>query len=220
MDGGYTSPVEGESPGRELVVLVHGMGRTRLSMVLLAGSLRRAGYDVLNFGYPSLTMTVAGSGARLADRLEDALRVSPAGQVHFVGHSLGHIVIRWVLAHRPPQRTGRVVMLAPPNQGSDLADRVVRWLAWLMKPLPELTTGEGSTARALPPPRGIEVGVVAARRDNRVTVSRTHLEEQTDHVIVPGGHMFVMTRPDVSRLTIRFLRTGRFARGPRSSSGE
>jgi pimeloyl-ACP methyl ester carboxylesterase len=203
--------VQGECRARELVVLVHGMGRTKLSMAMLAGSVRRAGYDVLNFGYPSLTMTVAGAGSRLADRLEGALRAGPAPRIHFVGHSLGNIVIRWVLAHRPPQRTGRIVMLAPPNQGSDLADRVAGRLAWLMKPLPELTTREGSTARTLPLPGGLEVGVVAARRDSRVTIARTHLEGQTDHVIVPGGHMFVVTRPDVRRLTIRFLRTGRFA---------
>ena len=179
-------------------------------MTLLAVSLRRAGFDVLNFGYPSLTMTVAGAGARLADRLETSLQAGPAPRIHFVGHSLGNIVIRWVVAHRPPPRLGRIVMLAPPNQGSDLADRLAGRLSWLMKPLPELTTGEQSTARALPPPGGVEFGIIAARRDSRVEVVRTHLEGQTDHVIVPGGHTFVMARPDVRCLTIRFLRTGSF----------
>lgn len=196
-------------PG-ELVVLVHGMGRTPLSMLPLAWALEREGYQVMNWGYSSYSHTVPELGRRLADDLESRGGSHPR-RVHFVGHSLGNIVIRWVLAHDPPEGAGRVVMLAPPNQGSRVADRYARWLGWLLKPLPELATREGSTARGIPLPSGVEVGVIAGRDDGKVSVAETHLAGQRAHVVVPSAHTFIMTRTDVARLTSRFLREGRFA---------
>src|SRR5688500_3170801 len=84
----------GPEPGdrRELVFLVHGMGRTPLSMFLLGRRLERAGYRVASFGYLSTTGTVADLGAALARRVEAMAGEAPA--VHFVGHSLGNIIVR------------------------------------------------------------------------------------------------------------------------------
>src|SRR5690606_37764696 len=102
---------------REMVVLVHGMGRTPLSMAPLEVSLRRAGYRVLNVGYDSQGPSVAEIGAQVNAEVAEALMQAPAPRVHFVGHSLGTVVIRWVLTHTPPDVPGRAVFLAPPNQG-------------------------------------------------------------------------------------------------------
>ncbi len=189
----------------ETVVLVHGMGRSPLSMWPLAWQLRRAGFRVRNFGYSSFGPSIERIGRSLAAAL--ARRELDGGPVHFVGHSLGNIVIRWLLAHAPPVRPGRVVMLAPPNRGSRLADRLAPWLSWLLAPLPELTT-VGSTAVRLPPPRGVEFAIVAGRYDRKVRPDETRLEGAAAHVLVPAGHAFIMMRPDVQRLVLRFLRHG------------
>ena len=85
---------------RELVFLVHGMGRTPVSMYLLGRRLERAGYRVSSFGYWSTTGTVPGLGAALARRVAELMGDAPA--VHFVGHSLGNIIVRWMLVHARP----------------------------------------------------------------------------------------------------------------------
>lgn len=200
----------GTRPG-ELVVLVHGMGRTPVSMSLLARALKREGYHVLNWGYSSRCCSVAQLGQRLTVDLR-AYRGSEWDRVHFVGHSLGTVIIRWVLANDTiSQRVGRVVMLAPPNQGSHKADLTAKRFGRFLKPLPELQTTPTSTARLLVVPSHVAVGVIAGKYDGKVSIAETHLKGEAAHIIVPASHSFLMLRSDVKTLTIRFLRTGSFA---------
>jgi alpha-beta hydrolase superfamily lysophospholipase len=200
-------PVPGDR--RELVFLVHGMGRTPLSMFLLGRRLERAGYRVASFGYLTTTGSVADLGTALGRRVADMLGDAP--RVHFVGHSLGNIIVRWLLAHERPARAGRVVMLAPPNQGAAVADRWARWVGWAMPQIHELRTLPGTPARSLPLPPDVDVGIVAGLRDAKVRVHETQLEGARDHAVVPGYHTFIMNRADVHRLVCAFLRDGRFS---------
>lgn len=209
-----TGPSSAPAPGalaepREIVVLVHGMGRTRLSMMPLEWALEREGFEVLNWNYSSTCCTIAEPGDQLNERLRET-SVAEGREVHFVGHSLGNIVIRWALANEPPVAVGRVVMLAPPNRGSEAADRYSPWLGWILKPLPELTTAEGSTARRLLLPPGVEVGIIAGRYDGKVSAAEARLVGQRAHAMVPTGHSFLMLRQDVLRLVLTFLREGGF----------
>lgn len=201
------SPEPGDR--RELVFLVHGMGRTPLSMFLLGRRLERAGYRVASFGYLSTTGSVADLGAALARRVETMTGGAPA--VHFVGHSLGNIIVRWMLAHARPDRAGRVVMLAPPNQGAASADRWARWVGWAMPTIHDLRTLPESTVRTLPPPADVDVGIIAGQRDAKVRVHETQLEGARDHAVVPSYHTFIMNRADVHQLVCTFLRHGRFS---------
>lgn len=200
-------PAEGDT--RELVVLVHGMGRSPASMWLLARRLERSGYRVVRFGYPSTRGTVAEAGAALSRRAAE--QAGDAPRVHFVGHSLGTVIIRCMLAHAPPPRAGRVVMLAPPNQGAAAADRWARWTGWAMPYVRELRTAPGSTARSLALPDGVEAGIITGAWDGKVRVAETHLAGARDHVVVRAFHSFLMNRRDVHRLVDRFLRHGRFS---------
>jgi triacylglycerol lipase len=198
---------------RELVVLVHGMGRTPLSMLPLSWTLKRAGYDVMNWGYSSICCGIAELGSQLQHDLREELenREAQPPRVHFVGHSLGNIIIRWVLAHEEmSEAAGRVVMLAPPNQGSRVADQLASSLGWLLKPLPELRSEPMRTSGALLLPEPVFVGVIAGRFDGKVTVDETRLEGMDGHVVVAGAHSFLMFRSDVRRLIVEFLRDGVF----------
>lgn len=199
---------DGPGDRRELVVLVHGMGRSRASMWTLGRSLEAEGYRVLNWGYSSYSDSVPALGAALA--ADVAREIGEAPRVHFVGHSLGNVIVRWALAHERPERAGRVVMLAPPNQGSAAADRYAPYVAWLMPPIRELRTARNSTVRTLPAPRDVEVGVIAGEYDGKVTVEETRLPGARAHAVIPAAHSFLMNRDDVQRMTTRFLREGRF----------
>jgi hypothetical protein len=207
---GMPSPAPEIAPESQLVVLVHGMGRSSLSMIPLEWVLERAGYEVLNWGYSSICCSIG----ELGDQLERELQAHPGwatARVHFVGHSLGNIIIRSALAEEEvSRRAGRVVMLAPPNQGSRAADRYAQTLGWLLRPLPELRTRRAAADPAGPLPPAVQVGIIAGARDGKVSVAESHLDGEAAHVVVPGAHTFLMNRGDVHRLTVAFLRDGTF----------
>lgn len=207
------APVPGDR--RELVFVVHGLGRTPVSMALLARRLAREGYRTASFGYWSTTGTVRGLGETLARHVAAAAGDAPA--VHFIGHSLGNIIVRGMLAHHRPERVGRVVMLAPPNQGSAAADRYAPYIGWLMPHIRELVTAPDSFARTVRLPGDVDVGIIAGLRDGKVSVAETHLEGAREHAVVPCRHTFIMNRRDVHGLVTGFLRHGSF--GLESASG-
>lgn len=199
------------APGdrRETVFLVHGMGRTPVSMLLLRRRLERDGYRVVNWGYWRNTGSVRQLSARLAR--EVAAQRGDAAAIHFVGHSLGNIIVRGLLAHEAPGPVGRIVMLAPPNQGSAKADRYASLVGWLLPMIHELRTDPASTARTLALPEGIDVGIIAGALDGKVRVAETHLDGARDHATVPSAHSFIMNRRDVHALVTGFLRDGAFS---------
>jgi triacylglycerol lipase len=218
-----TSPVFGAP---EQVILLHGLCRTSHSMTRMARALTGAGYSVQNVSYPSRTASIA----QLAD---DAIGPAVAGcrrdgttKIDFVTHSLGGILVRSYLARHPLSTLGRVVMLAPPNQGSEVADKLGGWFLfkWINGPAGnELGTDAHSTPNQLGPVN-YSVGIIAGDRsvnwinsllipgrdDGKVSVERTKLEGMSDHIVVHAAHPFIMKNRHAIRQTIQFLRTGGF----------
>jgi pimeloyl-ACP methyl ester carboxylesterase len=212
---------DGRGPGdgpRQEVVLLHGLGRTWRSMRPVARALERAGFVTHNIGYPSLRHRLPVLAEMVEERIARARatagREQPestaaaAAPLHFVGHSLGCILIRYLLAHRG-LRAGRVVLLTPPNQGARAADVFQPYFSWLLRPLPDLSVGGGVPA-SLALPQGVEIGLIAGGADRTVKLHETRLDGAADAAVVPCGHSFIMLRRDAQDLTVRFLRTGRF----------
>lgn len=216
------------SSARECAVLLHGLGRGPASMWLLGERLEAAGFAVERPAYPSRAAPIAQL-VDVVDKGLDACRAGGHAPVHFVGHSLGGMLVRARLARDTPPDVGRLVMLAPPNGGSEIADRARDswWYRAITGPAgQELGTDASALPRRLPPPT-IETGVIAGTvsldpwfsawlpgaDDGKVAVSRTRLAGMRDFLTVPHGHTFIMNGTDVARATIAFLRHGRFA-GP------
>ncbi len=223
-------------PDRESVVLVHGLGRSGASMAVLSQRLDRAGYHVAIASYDSRATTLADQAARIGAVVRECC--ARAMRVHFVGHSLGGLLIRRHLADDPPPNLGRVVLLAPPNRGSHFAD----WLS----DVPIATDVLGPVGRALGtdsadipatlPPPAYEMGIVAGTRsvhpigpaaipgpdDGVVSVEQTRISG-VPMVVIPRSHAFIATSRHAADAVKRFLATGSFgsdAGGPAPEDAE
>jgi hypothetical protein len=213
----------------DCVVLLHGLARSPTSMVPLARALESAGYDVVNVGYPSRERPIEEL-APLAIEEGISLCSSKEDLVHFVTHSLGGILVRYYLTTQVLPRLDKVVMLAPPNQGSEVVDRLreLPGFSFLNGPAGlQLGTDESSVPRSLGAVK-FTLGVIAGDDsfnpilssqlpdpdDGKVSVESTRVEGMTDFVVVPHSHTFIMRAPDVIEQVLFFLRTGSFNHEP------
>ena len=150
----------------ECVVLLHGLARTARSMVPLAVAFEAAGYRVLNVAYPSrLHVIEVLAEVAVGKALARCAAFAPRA-IHFVTHSLGGILVRQYLGRHAVANLGRVVMLAPPNQGSEVVDRF-GWLPGFRlfngPAIEQLGTGTASLPRRLGALHA-PVGVIAGTR--------------------------------------------------------
>lgn len=208
----------------ELVVLVHGLICRSSNMMILARRLQRAGFAVYVYDYRTTTKNIAGHGVDFKRFLERLAQENPGRQLHIVTHSMGGIITREALGHLAAgcqndgeiltsDRIGRIVMLAPPNHGSDAARRVMRWLPMvgrMIRPLPELSSAPDAYIHRVPVPVGLDIGILAGRFDGKVRIDYTPLAGMRHHRVVNAEHLFIMDLPSTARQIVRYLRTGRF----------
>ena len=211
----------------ECVVVLHGLARSNASMEKMHEALLTAGFDAINVDYPSRESTVEELAPLAVNAGLDYCRSIPETEtIHFVTHSLGGILVRQYLSEQTIPELGRVVMLAPPNQGSAAADKLqdVPGYDWIHGPIGrQLGKGEGSVPLALGP-ADFELGIIAGTRtfdpvtsavlpdpnDGRVSVADTKLEGMDDFAVVAHSHTFIMRMKEPIEMTINFLRTGTF----------
>lgn len=214
------------------VVLLHGMGRTTRSMHKIEKHFASRGFRVVNVAYPSTREPIETLATKyLGDTLATQCS-QPGRKINFVTHSLGGIILAYYLQNHAPANLGRVVMLCPPNQGSELADR------WRNNAIYRFVTGPagqqlGTTPSSVPNNLGpvtFELGIIAGDRslnpwashiipgadDGKVAVTRTMVAGMQDFLVVPRTHTFIMQNRDVINQAIFFIKHGRFKQGQRT----
>jgi pimeloyl-ACP methyl ester carboxylesterase len=215
---------------RETVVVVHGLWMPGIDTLLLKRRLDAAGFAARRFNYRSIVEGLGASAARLAAWLAEV----PGGVVHFVGHSLGGVLVLETLARHEFARAGRVVCLGSPLVGSRAAQGLLGWpggTRMLGRCMQELLANGG----VQPWCGRAEVGVIAGDlsiglgrvlckfdgpNDGTVAVAETRLAGATDHIVLPISHYALLWSRQVSRQVACFLRDGAFARdGGRSTVG-
>jgi pimeloyl-ACP methyl ester carboxylesterase len=212
----------------ECVVLLHGLFRSENSMNRMAEHLQEAGFEIRNIDYDSTGGTIEELALQALPRAVTACENSSV--IHFVTHSMGGILLRQYLLDHDIDHLGRVVMLGPPNQGSEVIDQYGNWpgFSWVSGPAGlQLGTGVGSVPRSL---GGVtfDLGVIAGNRsinpilslflpekdDGKVSVASTRVDGMNDHLEMPVNHMFMMRNEAVMRQVVHYLQRGEFERPP------
>ena len=210
---------------RDCVVLIHGLNRSYRAMSKMARGLQDAGFTTANVDYPSQLGPIEELAPLVINEGLEKCRAADADRVHFVTHSIGGILLRYAHDDSPIPDLGRVVMLAPPNQGSELVDLTKNWPGAELisgKAGLQLGTDEGSIPAQLGPV-DFELGIIAGTGtisffsamlpnpdDGKVSVERTKVEGMDDFLVVDNSHHYIMTSDTVIANTAEFLRAGRF----------
>jgi hypothetical protein len=211
----------------ECVFLVHGLGRTRHSMGIMKRRLKREGYKVVSFGYDSRKLTIDEAVAELQQAVSNEVSgVDAPARINFVSHSLGGILIRKLMEIDRPRQLGRVVMLSPPNKGSELPDKLGKIKLYQKVTGPaglELGTAEDSYPNKLGRvnfPLGVITGdrsfnllyskCIPGKDDGKVSVSSAKVDGMADFLVVHSTHTWIMNRKMVFKQVFAFLRNGKF----------
>jgi alpha-beta hydrolase superfamily lysophospholipase len=216
--------------GRECVFLLHGLGRSARSLEKLAAHLSSQGYSVVNVEYPTLEQSIEYLADEALHPEIERIRRSSPDKIHFVTHSMGGIVVRYYLQHHPLENLGRVVMLSPPNQGSELVDRM-KSVPLIEKLLSPAARELGTDRESLPVKLGrpaFELGVIAGKKshnplnsliidgpdDGTVSVKSARIAGMNDFLVLPYSHRSILKSDEVIDQVLHFLKHGAFKREP------
>jgi pimeloyl-ACP methyl ester carboxylesterase len=224
------------SSANECVVLLHGLNRSWRAMRPMAEALQEAGFATANVDYPSQSGTIEEIAPVAVGLGLHECRETGASRIHFVTHSLGGILLRYQNKHDRIPDLGRVVMLGPPNQGSEIIDKTRDWPGF------EMISGDagaelGTDANGMPAllgPVDFELGVIAGTGtinvfasamlpnpdDGKVSVASTKVDGMDDFLIVGNSHRYLTRSDVVIRNTESFLRNGWFLAADKAAMAE
>ena len=205
------------STEEETVVLLHGMGRTQASMLVMSKRFKDAGYQTLNFPYNQASRSLDEISGKLIEFIKEKVKTS---RYHLVAHSLGNVIIRDAFRKEYPPGLGRIVMLAPPNHPAHLAKRFNKNLLyrWITGDSGQKLSEE-EFYQNLPIPDA-EFGVIAGDKGQKLTFSEPNdglvpvegakLEGMKDFLVLHHAHTFIMNCKDTFEQCKNFIETGSF----------
>ncbi len=214
------------SENEECVILLHGLARTFRSFEKLENHLSNQGYRVINLNYPSTKYSIQDLAKNILNSAVKQCGQSQRTTIHFATHSMGGVIVRYYLKHHDLPQLGRVVMLCPPNGGTELVDFHRKSLLFKKTHGPaglQLGTGTESLPLELGPVN-FDLGVIAGNRsfyplnsalipgpdDGIVSVERTKVEGMNDFLLLPFSHPFILYKDVVIEQVVNFLKSGKF----------
>ena len=210
----------------ECIILIHGLARTSRCMNKAASLLTAYGYDVINVNYPSRKKKINELVTLYIRPAIKKCETKTYRQIHFLTHSMGGILLRYYLATHSIKNLGKAVMLAPPNQGSEVVDKIghLRLFYLLNGPAGrQLGTDKNSVPMQLGK-LNFEAGIITGYRsinpllsllipgknDGKVAVERAKVKDMKDFLLVPSTHSFIMQRSKVIYQALYFIQQSVF----------
>lgn len=212
----------------ECILLIHGLARTSRCMEKAAKLLSSFGYAIINVNYPSRKKGIHKLVSEHLAPIIEQTEVNAFRKIHFLTHSMGGILLRCYLSTNTINNLGKTVMLAPPNQGSEVVDKIGHWALFSLVNGPagkQIGTDNNSIAMQLGHLKfetGIIIGnksfnpllsqLIPGKNDGKVSVERAKAKGMKDFLVVPHTHTFVMQRSKVIYQALYFIQNAVFYR--------
>jgi triacylglycerol lipase len=213
---------------QESIILLHGIFRSKFDMHPLAKFLEGKGYDIINIAYPSREKNLEDLSDFVHNKILERTHNNSPQTLHFVTHSMGGLIARYYITRHKPKNLGKVVMLGPPNTGSEFADWLsdTKILAPIFKAIygpagTQLRTDYAHGDTDITYPLGIIAGslsinplapwILPGEHDGIVAIERTKIKGMTDHIVISATHSFMMMSSEVMQQTYNFLQHSKFA---------
>lgn len=218
-DSSLTATRNADNHHRSVVILLHGIGRTYRSMRTIEKELTQCGYKVVNIDYPSRKKNIQALANEVYPHIHP-FNDETGLFIHFVTHSMGGLVVRQLLAQFSITNLGRVIMIAPPNQGSEIADFLKN--NFLFKFYYGAAGQELCTFASKSHPNPFiktDLGIIAGQssfhpicnfimpqsHDGKVSIESTKLTGMKDHIVIKANHTFIMHNKNVIQQIKYFL---------------
>lgn len=211
---------------KSCVVLVHGLWRSGFAMRSIESDLEDAGYETVSISYPSMDYDIPSLAQNWLTEGVNTCEERNAQHIHMVSHSMGGILIRQYLQTNQLPTGSKVVMLSPPNQGSELSQRFGKtwWYQLIVGPAGSSLTKENDGIIEQLKPVSEPVGIIAAHRqwslwpeswlpkpnDGTVSVESMKLDEMDDFLLIENGHAMMRYDNEIQAQIRHFLETGKF----------
>jgi hypothetical protein len=208
---------------RRKVFLLHGLARTSRSMRPIDKFLKREGFSVFNLNYPSRKKPIEELSKFVREQIQS--NEEKGIKLDFVTHSMGGIILRYIMKVDPLPNLGRVVMLGPPNQGSEVVDRLSKLKIFKLMGPASLQLGTSSdgfvnTLGKVDFDLGIIAGngsinpflsfLIPGPDDGKVSVERAKVKGMNDFLVVPCSHSFFMSNLKVQKEILFYFKNGNF----------
>ncbi len=208
----------------DYVIILHGIARSSNHMKSLAKILEKSGFSVINLDYPSTSCNLED----LTDIIHQKIftYIASDKKIHFVTHSMGGLLVRALIKKYQYKSLGKIVQLAPPNHGSEIADLLKNF--WLYKkiygPAGQQLITDQSAIKHLFGQVNYDLGIIAgniaidpicwiiipSKNDGRVSIESTKLKGMKDHIVVSASHTFFSSNQEVQKQILYFLKNGNF----------
>lgn len=212
------------SKDADYVIILHGIARSNKHMKSLANFLEKDGFDVVNLTYPSTSYKIEELTTLINSEISK--RITQNKPIHFIGYSMGGLMVRALIHKYNYQNLGKVVQLAAPNHGSEVADFVKNFWPYkkIFGPAGQQLVTNQTTIKHLFGEVNYELGVIAGNatidpicwgiipgeNDGKVSIESTKLKGMKDHIVVSASHTFFPSNKEVHKQTIHFLKHSKF----------
>ena len=222
---------------KQRVILIHGMGRSKFSLLGIGNFLKKHNFEVISYSYSSTKYSISELSAQFADFLKETSLckidnsdapinytapedkvlnplVGPLVGINILSHSLGGIISREAVDSLKDSgiNFGCLIMLAPPNGGSKAAN--IGSKIWpipnILKPITELQNCKESAIHKIPIPDNIDIGVIAGKYDKKVSIAESHIKNEKDHLVINASHTFIMNHKKTKEAVLNFLSYSKF----------
>ena len=210
--------------GGDYVVVFHGIARSSSQMEPLAKYLEEKGYDVINIDYPSTDYKLEKLVEIVDKKMSETLIEDKT--VHFIGYSMGGLLVRAILNKKRPKKLGRVIQLASPNEGSEVADFLKDNYLYkkIFGPAGQQLTTKNTDTKQILGDVNYELGIIAGNAtidpissyiiegedDGKVSIMNTKVTSMKDYIVVSASHTFLPSNEDVWEQVLYFLKNGEF----------